>query len=85
MAYEEVKLEGLYWTVERPYGRWKKLNKETGGRKFIPDTLQPLFRISEEHIGNGKYWITAKFAKFVPVDAWKQFPWYSKHTINHLR
>ncbi len=84
MAYEEVKLEGLYRTVERPYGRWKKLKKYEEGRRFIPDTLQPLFSITEERAENSGYLVSAKFAKFVPFDDWKKFPWYRKHTINFL-
>ena len=84
MAYEAVKLEGLYRTVERPYGRWKKHKKDEGSRRFIPDTLQPLFCITVERTENGRYLVSAKFARFVPVDDWKQFPWYSQHTINFM-
>ncbi len=84
MVYEEMKLEGLYRTVKRPYGHWKKVKKEDEGRKFVSDGLQPLFRITEQEIENGKYLVSARFAKFIPVDEWKQYPCYGKRTINFM-
>ncbi len=91
MAYEEMKLEGLFRTVGKPYGRWKKLrkqdqvkDKEKEGKIFIPAKFQPLFRITEQNVGGGRVWISAKFARNVPVEEWERFPRYEKHTINHL-
>ena len=87
MAYEEMKLEGLFRTVEKPYGRWRKLRRaepEKEKKIFIPVKLQPLFRITEQSTGNGRTWVSAKFAKNVPVEEWKSYPYYGTHTINHL-
>ena len=76
MAYENNQLEGLFRTVGKPYGSWKK-NSDS-------ENLQPLFRIKEQRNEDGRFWVKAKFARNVPVKEWILYPCYGTHTINLL-
>ena len=93
MAYEEMKLEGLFRTVEKPYGRWKNQRVQESEQKkkkakekkiFVPEKYQPLFRITEQGSENGEKWVSVKFAKNVSPEEWKSYPYYGTHTINFL-
>ena len=84
MTKNEKRLSGLYRTIGKPYGVAKKKKKDTDEKVFVPEKLQPLFFITENKFADGSVLTTAKFAKNVSPEEWRQYPRYNARAISRF-
>lgn len=58
---------------------------ETTKQMSVPQLLQPVYHITEEHYmskGKESVFVEAKFARYVSYPEWKGYPLYVAHTVN---